>query len=409
MLDALERGVKGGQWFSLIDKVWSLRTLEASFERVRRNNGAAGVDRQSIAIFEEQSDKYLAELSLALKEERYTPQPVKRTWIPKPGTSKKRPLGIPTVKDRVIQGALRLVLEPIFEREFSDSSFGFRPERGCKDALRRVDALLKEGYVWVVDADIQSYFDDIDHDLLMQEVAKRVSDGRILALIGKLLKQPVMEGLAEWNPIKGTPQGAVLSPLLANIHLHPIDVALEQAGVRFARYADDLVLLCRSEEDARRAHDLLASSMQDRKLILHPEKTKIVDARERGGFDFLGYHFERGHRRPRDKSVKALKDKVRKLTPRHPGISLEAVIERLNPVLRGWFAYFKHSAPWSLTPLDKWFRMRLRTILHHYEGRRGRGMGLDHYRWPNAFFIDTGLFTFKEARERLVRSRCGNS
>jgi RNA-directed DNA polymerase len=409
MLDALEGGVKGGKWFSLIDKVWSTRTLTASYERVRRNGGAAGVDQQSIAAFEARSEVYLAELSSALQEGRYVPQPVRRTWIPKPGTKKMRPLGIPTIKDRIVQGALRLVLEPIFERDFSDSSYGFRPQRGCKDALRRVDALLKDGYVWVVDADIQSYFDNIDHDLLMEEVAAKVSDGPVLSLIGQLLRQPVMEGLDQWTPVKGSPQGAVLSPLLANIFLHPIDVALDSAGIHFARYADDLVLLCKTESEAQQAYALLQSLMRDRKLDLHPEKTKIVDARQPGGFDFLGYHFERGYRHPRDKSVKALKSKVRKMTPRHPGTSLEAVIVRLNRVTQGWFEYFKHSHRAWLLPLDKWIRMRLRTIMRHYEGRSGRGDGLDHYKWPNAYFIDRGLFTFQGALDRQLRSRCGNS
>lgn len=405
MLEALETGVKGGQWFSLIDKVWSLKTLQASWERVRRNGGAAGVDKQSIERFEARAETYISELSLALKEGSYTPQSVRRTWIAKPGTSQKRPLGIPTVKDRIVQGAIRLVIEPIFEREFSDSSFGFRPRRGCKDALRRVQELLNEGYTWVVDADIKSYFDNIDHDILMQDVATKVSDGRLLNLIRELLQQPILDGLEEWNPIKGTPQGAVLSPLLANLYLHEVDVTLGEAGFRFARYADDLVILCKSEAEARQAHELLNSLMQSRKLELHPEKTKIVNAMDRGGFDFLGYHFERGYRWPRNKSIKALKDKVRTLTPRHPGISLEKVIARLNPTLRGWFEYFKHSHRSMIRPIDQWVRMRLRTILHHYEGRKGRGDGLDHYKWPIAYFKDRGLFTMLEARDRIVQSR----
>lgn len=408
MLETLEKGVKGGKWFSLVDKVYSGKNLNASWERVKRKRGSAGVDRQSVAMFERGTQKYLVEIQQALQEGTYHPQDVKRKWIPKSGSAGMRPLGIPTVKDRVVQTALLHVLEPIWENRFTEHSYGFRPGRCCKDALRRVDGLLKSGYNFVVDADIQSYFDSIDHDILMEEVEKEVSDGRVLNLLRAYLKQGVMEGVKEWKPISGTPQGAVISPLLANIYLHPVDVALKEAGFEAVRYADDLVILCMSEDDAVRAMGILESEMSRRKLTLHPEKTRIVDVRLPGGFDFLGYHFERGYRWPRKKSLKALKDRVRQKTKRANGQSLSQIIEDINPVLRGWFNYFKHSCKKIFPSLDGWVRMRLRSILRKRIGGKGRGRGADHQKWPNAYFAEFGLFTMITARESACQSRCGN-
>ena len=212
MLTALETGVKGGRWFSLMDKVYAEANLLAAFHAVRANKGAPGTDHQTIAMVERDLDRTLKDLARELREGRYRPSAVKRVMIEKPGSRDKRPLGIPTVKDRVVQTALRNVLEPIFEREFAAHSYGFRPGRGCKDALRRVDELLREGRVYVVDADLQSYFDTIPHDLLMKLVARKVSDGRVLGLIDAFLSQDVMDGLERWTPERGSPQGAVVSP-----------------------------------------------------------------------------------------------------------------------------------------------------------------------------------------------------
>jgi RNA-directed DNA polymerase len=408
MLETLERGVKGGKWFSLIDKVYSMSNLRASWEKVRRNKGAAGVDRQSVARFEANSEKYLTEISSALRTGQYRPLAVRRQWIDKPGSSKKRPLGIPAVKDRVVQGALRHVLEPLWEMRFIEHSYGFRPNRGCKDALRRVQHLLDAGYRWVVDADITSFFDTIPHDRLMKEVEKEVADGRVTELIRLFLEQSILEGVTEWQPDRGTPQGAVISPLLANIYLHPVDCALKTAGYEVVRYADDLVILCRSRAEAERALALLTQQIEGLGLSLHPEKTKVVDESDRGGFDFLGYHFERSLRWPRAKSQAALKDKVRARTPRKSGRSLCQIVDDLNPILRGWFNYFQHSHPTELIKLDKWIRMRLRSVLRTFNKRKGRGQGTDHFRWPNAFFRAAGLFIFHDARQAIVQSRCGN-
>jgi RNA-directed DNA polymerase len=405
MLAALENGVKGGKWYSLMDKVYDPQNLYAAWKKVRRNQGAAGVDRQSIKKFGQREEQYLMELHQALQEGRYQPLPVLRQWIEKPGTTKLRPLGIPAVKDRVVQTALRNVLEPIFENEFRDISHGFRPGRSAQDALREVWRLLAAGYVWVVDADIQSYFDTIVWDILLHDVKERVTDGRVLALLESYLTQDVMDGMKRWQPTRGTPQGAVVSPLLANLYLHAVDQALEAAGLRVVRYADDLVILCRSESEARQALARLQEEMAKRKLTLHPEKTRLVNATKRGGFDFLGYHFERGYRWVREKSLQSLKDRIRQKTKRTNGTSLSCIIADLNRTLRGWFAYFKHSHCWTFERLDRWIRMRLRSILRKRAGGRGRGRGRDHQRWPNAFFVAHGLFTLTAAYEAARQSR----
>jgi RNA-directed DNA polymerase len=407
MLTALENGVKGGRWFSLMDKVYSPKNLRVAWEKVRHNRGSAGVDRQSVQGFERNAEKYLEELHSELKSQQYRPQPVRRQWIPKPGGKKMRPLGIPAVRDRIVQTALRNVLEPIWERRFVEQSHGFRPGRGCKDALREVDRLLKAGHGWVVDADIQSYFDTIDHGILMEQVSREVSDGAVLALLENYLKQGVMDGTETWTPTQGTPQGAVVSPLLANIYLHPVDQAVVGAGQALVRYADDLVILCRTEQEAKEALGLLETEMSRRGLKLHPEKTRLVEAGKSGGFDFLGYHFERGKRWARKRSVAALKERVRERTRRANGKSLEAIIQDLNGPLRGWFEYFKHSHRYTFEKMDKWVRMRLRSILRSRQKRKGIGRGPDHWRWPNSYFQTRGLFTMLAAFAALRQSRRG--
>jgi RNA-directed DNA polymerase len=239
MLTALEEGVKGGTWFSLIDKVHSRANLFASYGKVAANQGAAGVDHVTIEDFTCKLLANLEKLERQLREDNYTPQAIKRVNIPKPGTKETRPLGIPTVRDRVVQGALRHVLEPIFEREFAEHSYGFRPDRGCKNALRRVDQLLKKGLHYVVDVDLKSYFDTIPHKALLEEVGKYVADSRVLGLIEAFLKADILDGLEGWTPESGTPQGAVLSPLLSNLYLNELDHKMAQEGYEMTRYADD--------------------------------------------------------------------------------------------------------------------------------------------------------------------------
>jgi RNA-directed DNA polymerase len=396
MLTALEEGVKGGKWFSLIDKVTPQRTLEAAFWKVAANKGAAGVDHVTIPMFEVRLDDELRRLSERLRDGTYRPQAIRRHYIPKPGSQEMRPLGIPTVRDRVVQTALRMALEPIFERDFAEHSYGFRPGRGCKDALCRVDELLKAGYTYVVDADLKSYFDTIPHDRLMTLVGQKVSDGRVLSLIEAFLKQGVLDGLREWTPEMGSPQGAVVSPLLSNIYLDPLDQLMAREGFEMVRYADDFVILCRSPEEADRASERVRSWTAEAGLALHPTKTRIVHATEES-FDFLGYRFDRDKRFPRDKSLTKLKDTIRAKTKRTSGRCLQAIIASLNPTLRGWFAYFKHSYPTTFRALDGWVRMRLRSILRRRQRKRGRGRGSDHQRWPNAFFAGQGLYSLVAA------------
>lgn len=406
MLAALGNGVRGGKWFSLIDKVYRTTTLAAAWRKVAANAGAAGVDRQSVRQFAVRAEDYMRELGEALKQERYQPMAVRRVEIPK-GAGKWRPLGIPAVKDRIVQTALKLVIEPIFEREFLAMSYGFRPGRGCKDALREVDRLLKEGYTHVVDADLKSYFDTIAHARLMTRVRERVSDGRVLRLIEAYLHQDIVKGMQRWTPTGGTPQGAVISPLLANIYLHDLDRRMWERGYRMVRYADDFVVLCASAEEAQAARTEVQAWVQDNELELNTDKTHVGDCRIRGqGFEFLGYRFEAGRRWVRRKSMQALRDRIRGKTVRTRGKSLGDIIAQLNPMLKGWFVYFKHAHLMHLRGVDGFIRRRLRAVLRKQQKRPGMGRCMaDHVRWPNAFFADLGLFTMAEAHAQASRPR----
>ena len=408
MLMALETGVRGGKWYSLIDKVYPEEHLALALARVAANQGAAGVDHVTIGAFTSDQDANLKRLSEELRTGSYRPQAIRRHYIPKPGSREKRPLGIPTVRDRVVQTALRTVLEPIFERDFAAHSYGFRPRRGCKDALRRVDGLLKAGYSHVVDSDLKSYFDTIPHDRLLALVGQKVSDGRILALLAAFLKQGVLEGIQEWTPEEGTPQGAVVSPLLSNIYLDPLDHRMAEQGFEMVRYADDFVVLCRSPEEAAAALEVVQQWTAAAGLTLHPTKTRLVDALSEG-FDFLGYHFQAGKRWPRQKSLQKFKDTIRAKTKRTSGKSLSQTIAELNPILRGWFEYFKHSHRWIFRALDGWIRRRLRSLLRKRLKRKGisRTHGDDHRRWPTAFFTKHGLYSLQQARAQAHQSPRG--
>jgi len=282
-------------WFTLVDKTYAPANLASAFIKVWRNGGSAGADAQTVAHFGRHAEEELSRLHEQLREGTYRPQPVRRAWIPKPGSRQKRPLGIPAVRDRIVQAALRHVLEPIFETEFAGHSYGFRPGRGAKDALRRVDTRFKAGHDWVVDADLKSDFDTIPHERMLALIQARVADGRVLALVRQFLRAGVMEESKGWQPTEcGTPQGGVISPLLANLYLDPLDHQMERAGWEMVRYADDFVILCRSQAEAQAALDAVRAWVNEAGLTLHTEKTRIVNATQPGGFDFLGYHFERG-------------------------------------------------------------------------------------------------------------------
>ena len=406
MLAALDNGVKGNKWFSLIDKIYRPQTLAAAWQRVKRNRGAAGIDGQSIERFASREAAYLSELAQALQGETYRAQAVRRVDIPK-GQGKSRPLGIPTIKDRIVQMATKMVIEPIFEREFEPMSYGFRPGRGCKDALREVDQWLQAGYTHVVDADLKSYFDTIPRQRLMKRVAEHISDGRVLALLEQWLQQDIVKDLERWTPTAGTPQGAVISPLLANIYLHPLDATMRERGYHMVRYADDFVILCRSAEEAQQALEAVRAWTEAHALTLHPDKTHIGDCRQVGeGFEFLGYRFEAGNRWVRKKSQRSLKDRIRQKTRRTRGDSLACIIADLNPMLRGWYGYFKHAHRWTFPQVDGFVRRRLRALLRKQEKRPGRGRcHADHRRWPNVYFATAGLFTMTEARQLASQSR----
>lgn len=404
MLTALSTGVEGGKWFRLYDKVFSERNLLAACQQVTRKKGAAGVDHVSTEEFLRQVPENLWQLSDALKAGTYRPQAIRRTYIPKPGTNEKRPLGIPTVLDRIVQAGIVNVIEPIFEKDFAEHSYGFRPGRGGKDALRRVNRLLKAGYVHVVDADLKGYFDSIPHERLMARLETKIADGTLLSLIESFLKTGILDGLEEWTPAAGAPQGAVLSPLLSNIYLHPLDQLMAGAGLEMVRYADDFVILCRTAEQAKRALELVEIWTAENGLTLHPTKTRIVDSRTES-FSFLGYEFRGEKHWPRAKSLKKLKEAIRQKTSRTNGTRLQCVVTNVNRTLRGWFNYFQHSSyRTTFSDVDGWVRMRLRSILRKRNGGRGRGGGKDHYRWPNSYFAKLGLFSLVKAHKEACQS-----
>jgi RNA-directed DNA polymerase len=413
MLIALERGVKGNKWFSLIDKIRSEKTLGIAWEKVRRNAGACGVDRISVEFFGKDSENRLLAVKEQLTKDAYIPSAIRRVRIPKPGSAETRPLGIPTVKDRVVQSAVKMVIEPIFESRFAPSSYGFRPGRGCHDALREVERQLKAGRHHIVDVDIKGYFDNIPHQALMTLVKERISDGKVLGLIEAFLKQGVMEEGVETAPEKGSPQGGVISPLLANIYLDPLDWLLSELGIRSVRYADDIVILTENAGQANQALSRLEDWMKEAGLTLHPEKTRIVDMGEaRAHFDFLGYRFLRTKkgklvRLVRPKSKQKLRSTLKPLTKRANGKSMEAIIASINPVLEGWFAYFRQACPREHQEMDTWMRVRLRSILRKRNKGEGKGRGKDHFKWPNRYFEKLGLFSLEHAREEQMSLRRG--
>jgi len=404
MLATLEHhGVRGGKWHSLIDKVYNPANLFSAHREVAANKGAPGVDNVTIEDFTAGLTRNLDKLEQQLRDGSYRPQSIKRVQIPKPGTNETRPLGIPTVRDRVVQNALRHVLEPILERAFAEHSYGFRPNRGCKDALRRVDRLVKAGYKYTVDVDLKSYFDTIPHDRLVQELRKHVADNSVIALVEKFLQAEVLDGLDHWTPTAGAPQGAIISPLLSNLYLNELDHKMAAAGYEMTRYADDLVIQCRTLDEAEAALELVRAWTAERGLTLHPTKTKIVHVDE-DGFEFLGYRFIKHRRFPRKKSLAKFKDTIRGKTKRTSGQSMQVIIADVNRTLRGWYEYFKHSWRTTFPELDGWIRMRLRSILRKRAGRRGRGHGLDHHRYPNAYFAELGLFSMTSAFVRESQS-----
>lgn len=376
------------KWHSLIDKVYALKNLQSAWERVRANGGAPGVDGMTLEKYAEGATPRLQRLSQELRAKTYRPQPVRRVFIPKSGGG-QRPLGIPTIRDRIVQQALAQVLGPIFEAKFSPRSHGFRPGRGCATALQIVDQAVRHGYGWVVDADLHSFFDTVDHERLLTALNEEVADGSVLRLVRRILRAGVsLPDLGESEPTEqGTPQGGPLSPLLANVYLHAFDAAMVQAGYGLVRYADDFVIFARSESEANAALELARSILEGCwGLRLHPEKTRVVSVAH--GFEFLGYHYyadrktgalRKGVRR---KSVQRFRERLRQLAPRlknqrRPKSKaatprrlarnqrLREMIPRINRYLVGWHWYFKEV--WGshsyFRSFDEYVRRRIRMAL----------------------------------------------
>jgi RNA-directed DNA polymerase len=414
MLNRLAESQEQTVWFSLWDKVWNSDNLSQAMLEVILNGGSAGVDGQTTGQIRENWAKEQERLQGELRQDQYHPQPARRVWIPKPGTKEQRPLGVPVVRDRVVQAALRHVLEPIFERDFAEQSYGFRPGRNCLHALNRVEELLTNGYTWIVDVDLKSYFDTIPRKRLLAEIRKRIVDGKVLELLESYLEAGVWETGKGWQPTdQGTPQGSVISPLLSNIYLNPLDHKMAQEGYEMVRYADDAVVCCRTETEAQKALAEIAAWTQTAGLKLHPTKTRIVSAVGKGGFDFLGYHFERyqtgsGMKWPRDKSRKKLRDTLREKLRRGRSGSIADIIIEINPILKGWFGYFKYSVPSAMKDADKWVRERIRQIVRRRHKRRGIVQGRERLEYPNRWFEAQGFYSLDKAQAKWIQSQTGH-
>ncbi len=395
------------RFHALYDRIWRGDVLLEAWERVKANGGAAGVDEESIRDIEERgAGEYLKEIQDALKAGRYRPRPVRRRYIPK-GDGRQRPLGIPTVRDRVVQMATKLVVEPIFEADFQPCSWGFRPRRGATQAMEVIREAGNRGHDWVLDADIRDYFGSIDHGKLMALVKERISDRRVLKLIGQWLAAGVMEDGTVRETLAGTPQGGVISPLLSNIYLGFLDRIWESRckhlGI-LVRYADDFVVLCKSESQCKEALRRVKIVMERLGLEMHPEKTRMVDlAGGKEGFTFLGWtvrkrrSIQRNPRKhyvqrwPSPKAMKRIRDRVHEITdvrgrqPRNVG----ELIEKLNPVLRGWGAYFRTgNADREFNKLDGYVHGR---VLRWQWRRGGQRTRFRCDRWPQERLYELGL------------------
>lgn len=371
--------------------------MRLAFKTVKQNRGAAGIDKVSVQMFAANLDANLDSLMRDLKKGNFQPKPLRRVWIPKDAKGKKlRPLGIPAVRDRVAQEVIRRLLEPIFEPLFHDCSFGFRPGRSCHHAIERVLAYHKDGYRVTLDADIAGFFDNIPHKLIVDAVAEEVADGNILRLVKKFLRAGVMENGVFKPTTIGTPQGGVVSPLLANIVLNRLDWRLAEAGYRFVRYADDFVVVCQTRQQAEQALNLVEEIMTDLELKLSPEKTKVASYGK--GYEFLGFRLSYCSRTMRSKSLEKFKAKVRELTHRSHNLDADAVT-KLNQVIRGTANYFatKFSTVSRLfIRLDQWIRMRIRCM------KKKRKSHSDNQKIRLVYFTKLGLLNLTDFRLRAI-------
>lgn len=414
MLKRLAQSQESTVWYSLWDKVCNPENLDQAVLKVILNKGGSGVDGYTTEELKADWGRQRDQLRQELVEGTYRPKPARRAWIPKLGSAELRPLGIPAVRDRVVQTALRAVVEPIFEREFAASSYGFRPRRSALNALQQVESLLQSGYTWVVDADLKQYFDTIPHERLVELLRQRIADGRVMKLLEQYLKAGVMDSHKGWTAtLEGTPQGAVISPLLANLYLNPLDQQMKAQGYEMVRYADDFVVCARTEAEARAALAKITAWVQQAGLKLHPTKTRIVNAAQKGGFDFLGYHFEQYHQGggkkwPRQKSQVKLRANLREKLPRNRGGSAAEIVAEVNKTLRGWYGYFKYSLPSTMQRVDEWTRERIRHILRRRHRRRGMVHGRERTEYPISWFERQGLFSLKMAQAQWLQSLAGN-
>lgn len=424
------------KWYSLYDKVFDVTNLRLAWYEVAENKGSHGTDGQTIAEFEKNLDYNVRIIQNELKQKIYHPQPVRRVFIPKVDGS-KRPLGIPAVRDRLVQQSLRRVIEPIFEARFLECSFGFRPGRDCHMAIDKITEYLEEGYHWVIDADLRAYFDTIPHDKIIYQIWEEISDSSVLKLIRKFLESGVLHNGIHEETIEGVPQGGVISPLLANIYLHPFDEEMTKRGHKYVRYADDFIILCKSRKGAERICKSMRDFLENKLgLKVHPTKTKVVHIDE--SFDFLGYTFyswvdkertnRKVHRRPKDKSIRSFKDSIRMLTRRNQTVSIDVVIHKVNRVIQGWGNYFGYGTVKSrFRNLDAWIRRRLRAVqlrswrhvihLHRLarkQGYKGKLQGIRMAKWRssnspivdasmnNKWFKEQGLITLTDVYQKLM-------
>ncbi|MEG0097719.1 MAG: group II intron reverse transcriptase/maturase [Romboutsia sp.] len=415
------------KWYSLIDKVYDKKNMYRSFAKVKSNKGAPGEDGETIEIFDESLDLNINKLHHELKANTYVSAPVKRTYIDKDDGT-KRPLGIPTVKDRVVQQALRNVIEPIFEPEFHPSSFGYRPNRSCHHAIAKADMFMnKYGLEYVVDMDLSKCFDTLDHEIIIDAINEKISDGKILNLVKKFLECGIKEKFEVFETTVGSPQGGVISPLLMNIYMTKFDNYMKENNIRIVRYADDILIFAKTKAQAGKFRAMATEFLEtDLKLKVNEEKTHIANIND--GVAYLGFIIKKRYMLIHPKRIAKFKDKVRRLTPRNSGLNIDFMVDRLNPVIRGWLNYFRvANCKEQISKLYKWIKRRLRMKkmkewkspkgLHKqlrrlgYKGQfkkismnrwRNSSSTLVHMALPNSWFDEINLFNMSKVEVNIL-------